>query len=159
LILPLLISTSLLATPVKDTVWWDTPGGKVMEHRDQTAADCSLLLYDDNGSVTFEWRDPGKIQVTAINWNWQFPDNARTPVAMAFGEVWLTNHDGTAVLSAVGHGSSVTFTTDRPVDELLRPANRIAVRTTYDEMSIRLRSEKIGVLLSRLRNCRDVIGR
>jgi hypothetical protein len=130
-----------------------------MEHRDQTAADCSLLLYDDSGSVTFEWKDPGKIQVTAINWNWQFPDNVKAPVAVAFGEVWLTNHDGTAVISAVGHGSSVTFTTDRTVDDLLRPASRIVVRTTYDEMSIKLRPDKTGVLLSRLRNCRNVIKR
>ena len=62
---PLLLSTSLLATPVDDTVWWDTQGGKVLEHRDQAGVSCSLTLYNDADSVTFTWVDPGGLVVTA----------------------------------------------------------------------------------------------
>lgn len=159
MIIPILIASSLLVTPVKDTVWWDTPGGKVTEHRDQIMANCSLMFYDENGAVSFEWRDPGRTLVTAINWNWQFPDNAKTPVAIEFGEAWLTDHDGSAVITAVGHGNSVTFATSQPVEDLVRLASRIVVRTKVEEMSIRLRPDKVEVLLAKLRNCRDAIGR
>lgn len=130
-----------------------------MEHRNETAANCSLMLYDNSGVVTFEWNDRGKTLVTALNWSWQFPDNSKMPVAVEFGAVWLTNHDGSAVITAVGHGNSVTFATDQAVDDLLRLADHIAIRTKYDEMSIKLRPDKVAVLLSRLRDCRDVIRR
>src|SRR5208283_292755 len=79
LIVPMLLSSMLFLTAVKDTVWWNTPGGEVMEHRDQAAASCSLMLYDDSGSVIFAWDDPGRTFVTAIDRNWQFPDDGKMP--------------------------------------------------------------------------------
>ena len=85
----MLILGALLAVPVKDTVWWDTPGGKVTEHQTADSTSCSLMLYNDSGSVTFEWDDQGQEQVTAINWNWQFPDNWRVPMTMQFGDTLL----------------------------------------------------------------------
>lgn len=155
----MLLSSSLFATPVKDTVWWDTPGGKVTEHRDETDTGCSLMLYDDDGSVTFEWDDPSRTLVTAINWNWQFPVDWKMPVAMQLGEVWLTNRADSVVIEAVGHGNAVAFATDQSVDDLLRPADRIVVRTTNGEMSIKLEHGKVGALLSGMRKCRDAIRR
>jgi hypothetical protein len=55
LIIPILLSSSLLLVPAKDTVWWETAGGRVMEHQSDTDMSCSLMFYDDSGSVTFEW--------------------------------------------------------------------------------------------------------
>ncbi len=153
----MLLSGFLFTMPVKDTVWWQTPGGTVTEHRSPTDTSCSLMLYDEDGSVTFEWNDPNRVFVTAIDWDWQFPDNWRVPVAMRLGEVWLSAHGNSAVIEAVGHGNSVAFATDQAVDELLLPANRIDVRTTDKEMSIKLQSSKVEVLLSRMRKCRDSI--
>jgi hypothetical protein len=155
----MLLTGSLLLTPVKNTVWWDTPGGKVTEHRNESEAGCSLMLYDNNGSVTFEWADPNRILVTAINWDWQLPDNWKVPIAMQLGDDWLSNGGNSAIIEAVGHGSAVAFATDRPVDDLLRPADHITVKTSDGEMSIRLRRDKLGVLLARAHECRQVIGK
>jgi hypothetical protein len=118
----MLISSALFVTPVKDTVWWNTPGGKVTGHSDPTANRCSLMLYDNDGSVLFEWDDQGRILVIAIDRNWRFPDNSKVPVTMQLGDASLTNRDGSAVIEGVGHGSAVGFATDQAVDDLLRPA-------------------------------------
>jgi hypothetical protein len=155
----MLLSSFLIMMPVHDTVWWETPGGKVTEHSDETDTSCSLMLYDDDGSVTFEWDDPRRVLVTAIDWDWQFPDDWKVPVAMQLGDVWLTNRADSVVIEAVGHGSAIAFATDQAVNDLLRPADQIVVRTTSGEMSIKLRHDKVGVLLSRTRKCRDAIGR
>lgn len=159
LLIPILLSSTLLVMPVKDTVWWETPGAKVTEHRDAVDSGCSLMLYDDSGSVTFEWDDPGRTVVTAIDWNWQLPDNWNVPVAMRFGDAWLSNGSDSAVIEAVGHGNSVAFTTDQAVDDLLRPADHIVVKTRDGEMSIPLRRDKVGVLLARTQACREAIRR
>jgi hypothetical protein len=159
LLIPILFSGALLAMPVKDTVWWNTPGGRVTEHRDATNAVCSLMLYNDAGSVTFEWEDPGRTLVTAINWNWQVPDNWNVPLALQIGDAWLSNGRDSAVIQAVGHGNAVAFTTEQPVDDLLRPADHIAVRTGEGEMSIKLRPDKVRVLLAQTAACRRVIKR
>jgi hypothetical protein len=159
LIIPLLLSSSLLMTPVKETIWWNTPGGTVSEHRDQSAASCSLMLYDNAGSVTFQWDDPGRTLVTAVDWNWEFPDNWKIPVAMQLGNVWLSNHGGSAVIDTVGHGNAVAFATDQSVDDLLQPADHIVVRTKDSDLSINLLHSKVTVLLSRWHDCRDAIRR
>jgi hypothetical protein len=155
----MLMSGALFVVPTKDTVWWNTSGGKVMEHRDQTEASCSLMLYDGNGSVTFEWDDPGRTTVTAINANWQFPADWRVPVAIQLGDTWLSDRDGSVITEAVGHGSAVAFATDQALDDLLRPADHIVVKTSDADMSIALRHDKVDTLLSRVRQCRDLIGR
>lgn len=144
---------------VTDTVWWDTPGGKVTEHHVDNDISCSLMLYDDGGSITFEWTDPRRVLVTAINSDWQFPADWNVPVAMQFGDVWLSNHADSAVMDGVGHGNSVAFATDQGVDDLLRSADHIVVKTTSADMTIRLVPRKLDVLLSRTRQCRDTIRR
>jgi hypothetical protein len=155
LIIPMLVASSLFVMPVKDTVWWETPGGQVTEHQDDSDRSCSLMLYDDAGAVTFKWIDPGTVLITAIDWDWQFPDNWKMPVAIQLGDVWLSNRGDSAVIEAVGHGNAVAFATDRVADDLLRPADHIAVKTTNGEMSIKLNHAKVDVLLSRARKCRD----
>ncbi|HEY0183641.1 MAG TPA: hypothetical protein VGC09_12615 [Rhodopila sp.] len=144
---------------MKDTVWWSTPGGEVTQHRDERGANCSLMLYDDDGSVVFRWDDQGRTLVTAIDWNWQFPDDSKVPVAMQLGDEWLSNASYSAVIQAVAHGNAVSFTADRPVDDLLRPAHHVVVRTTGAQLSIQLNPGKIDTLLERARRCRDVIRR
>ena len=156
--IPMLILGALLAVPVKDTVWWDTPGGKVTEHQTADSTSCSLMLYNDSGSVTFEWDDQGQEQVTAINWNWQFPDNWRVPMTMQFGDTLLnTGSSSSALIEAVGHGNAVTFTANQPVEDLLRPADRVVVKTRDDELSIPLRRDKVKMLLAQTRKCRAMI--
>jgi hypothetical protein len=159
LIIPILVSSSLFVTPVKDTVWWDTPGGTVTEHRDQAGVTCSLMLYDAGGSVVFEWGDAGRTLVTAIDWDWQLPDNWKMPVAMQIGDEWLSNGGDSAVIQAVGHGNAVTFAVNQPVDDLIRRSNHIEVKTTGTQLSITLNPAKNDALLSRARRCRGVIGK
>ena len=159
MIIPMLISGLLFVTPVTDTVWWNTQGGKVTEHRDQTGATCSLMLYDQAGSVVFEWTNPDRILVTAIDWNWQFPADWKLPVAMQVGDVWLSSGGDSAVLQAVAHGNAVTFTSDQSVDGLLSTADHVVVKTTDSQLAIKLNQIKMGALLSHLGQCRDVMAR
>ncbi len=159
MLVPMLFSSAVLVIPVKDTVWWNTPGGMVTEHRNESNTSCALMLYDDAGSVTFEWDAANRTLVTAINWNWQLPDNWKVPVALQVGDAWLSNGGDSAVIEAVGHGNAVAFETDQPIEEMLRPADHIAVRTKDGEMSIKLKRDKVGVLLAKTQDCRRVIRR
>jgi hypothetical protein len=159
LIIPILLSASLLVTQVKETVWWNTPGGKVIQHQDPAGTSCSLMLYNDAGSVVFEWADPGRVVVTAIDWNWQLPENWQMPVAMQLGDEWLSNGGDSAVIQAVGHGSAVSFAVTKPIDDLLSRADHVDIKTINAELSIKLNQAKTSVLLSRAHQCRGVIGR
>jgi hypothetical protein len=159
LIIPIVIAASLSATPVKDTVWWDTAGGRVTQHRDETGTNCSLMLYNDEGSVIFEWVDPGTTSVTAVDWNWQFPSDWRLPVAVQLGDVWLSNGGDSAIIQAVGHGNAVTFAVNQPIDDLLGPADHVQIRTKNGELSIKLNQAKTGTLLSHARQCRELVRR
>lgn len=141
--------------PVKDTVWWNTPGGKVTQQHDETGNRCSLMLYDNEGSVTFEWDHQGETSVTATDSNWEFPDNWKGPVALQVGDVWLSNRADSAIIDAAGHGNTVAFTTDRPVEDLLRSASQIVVKNTSADLSIKLEPAKMRILSSRTRKCRD----
>lgn len=153
----MLLASSLLVLPVKDTVWWNTPGGRVTEHRDETGASCSLMLYDDAGSVVFQFADRDMTLVTATDRDWAFPNNAGLPVAMRLGDVWLSNGGGSAIIDGVGHGNAVGFAVTQPVQELLRPADHLEVRTTVSSLLIQLNNAKLSALLSRVQQCRDAV--
>jgi hypothetical protein len=153
LIIPLMVAISLLSMPVKDTVWWDTPGGKVTEHHDEDGKKCSLMLYDNDGSVTFEWGQKNKTLVTAVDSNWALPNNWKGPVALQVGNVWLSNGAGSAIIDAVGQGTAVAFTTDLPVDDLLRSSGQIVVKNNSADLSIKLEPAKMRKLSSRTRKC------
>jgi hypothetical protein len=159
LIIPMFLSIPLLATPVKDTVWWDTPGGKVTERRDANGATCSLMLYNDDGSVFFEWAGGGRILVTVIDWNWEFPENSQMPVAMQLGSEWWSNGGDSAIIQGEGHGNAVSFALNKPIDDLLRTADHVLIRTKNAELSIKLNPAKTGVLLNHAGQCRDVVKR
>jgi hypothetical protein len=159
LFVPLLITGLLLATPVKDTVWWNTTGGTVMEHRDENGANCALTLQSDAGNVVFEWRDAGRVSVTAINWSWELPADWHLPVAIQIGDVWLSNGGNSAIIQGVSHGNSVTFPISQPVDALLRPAGQIQVQIKGSTLSIPLNRTRVSTLLDHAQQCRDVIKR
>jgi hypothetical protein len=159
LIIPLLLFGSLLVTPVKDTVWWDTPGGRVTEHRDPAGTSCSLMLYDAANSVVFEWDKPDRTFVTVTNQQWQIPDESAFPVLMRLGDVWIGNGEPGPILPAVRHGNAFSTVITQSVDELLPPADRIEVVTSNEQWSMRLNQAKIGTLLPQARRCRDVIRR
>ena len=156
---PLLLASSLLAIPVKDTVWWNSTAGTVTEHRDDNGADCSLTFQNDAGNVVFRWDGSGAVSVTAIDWNWELPDDWRVPVAMRIGDTWLSNAGNSAVITGVGHGNTVSFPISQSVEGLLRPAERIEVQITGATLSITLDHPKVGTLLDRVHMCRDVARR
>jgi hypothetical protein len=155
----MLLSGSLLAIPVKDTVWWNTAGGTVTEHRDENGANCTLTFQGDAGNVVFEWRGGGGASVTAINWGWELPADWRLPVAMQVGNVWLSNGGNSAIIEGVSHGNTVTFPVTQPTDELLRSAGQIQVQIKGSTLSIPLGHTRVSSLLDHAKQCRDVIKR
>jgi hypothetical protein len=79
-------------------------------------------------------------------------------MTMQFGDTLLnTGSSSSAVIEAVGHGNAVTFTANQPVEDLLRPADRVVVKTRDDELSIPLRRDKVKMLLAQTRKCRAMI--
>jgi hypothetical protein len=149
----------MLVTPVKDTVWWNTPGGTVTEHRDASTANCSLILYDDEGIVTFEWNSPANTVVTAVDRSWQFPRYAKVPVAMQVGDQWVSNRASSVIIEAVADGNSISFATDTALTDMLQPAGQIVVKTKTGDLSLRLTHAKISTLLDRASQCRESIRR
>jgi hypothetical protein len=157
LIIPMLLSGSLFATQVNDTVWWNTPGAKVIEHREQNPASCSLMFYNDDGNIIFDWDASGKLLVIATDRRWNFPDSNQMPVAVEVGDVWLTNHSGSEVIDAVAHGTDIGFFMNQAIDDLLRPASRIEVKASGANLTVSLTPAKMSVLLSRTRDCRGAM--
>jgi hypothetical protein len=145
--------------PVKDTVWWNSTGGVVMEHRDGNAADCTLTFRGDNGIVVFTWDGAGGTSATVVDPDWQLPDNQPLPVAMQLGEVWLSNGGNSAVIEGQGHGNVVTFHVAQEIEPLLAPADRIEVRVRAGTLSVALNRAKLSAVLDRTRQCLDVIRR
>lgn len=117
------------------------------------------MFYDRDGSVVFDWDKMGSTHVTAVDWNWQLPEGWHMPVAMQLGDVWLSNGGNSAIIQAVGHGNAVNFQMDQHVDDLLRTADHVVVKTTYGELSVHLNKAKTAVLLTRTGLCRTAIGR
>jgi hypothetical protein len=157
LIVPLLLSIPLHVVPVKDTVWWNTAGGTVTEHRDENGANCALTFQSDAGSVVFEWQNAGGTSVTAIDWTWELPAGWRMPVAMQIGDIWLSNGGNSAIIEGVAHGNTVQFPISQPVDELLRPAEQIQVQIKGSTLSVPINRSKLATLLDRAKQCRDGI--
>lgn len=157
MIIPLLLANLLLATPVKDTVWWNTQGGRVMEHRDQSVASCSLLVYDADGSVTFDRDASGETTVTASASRWLFRAGTKTPVALQLGEEWLSNHGGSLVIEATADGHTVAFAANHVIDDLLPSADHILLKTTTSDLTISLVHSRLRVLVERMRKCSSAI--
>ena len=159
MLIPLLLSASLSVIPVKDTVWWNSPGGIVMEHREGNTADCTLTFRGDNGIVVFHWDGMGGTSATVVDPDWQLPDDRPLPVAMQVGDVWLSNGANSAVIEGQGHGNVVTFPLAQTIESLLAPAQRIEVRVRAGTLSIVLNRAKIPTVLDRTRQCLEVIRR
>ncbi|OYV34298.1 MAG: hypothetical protein B7Z80_21570 [Rhodospirillales bacterium 20-64-7] len=155
----MLLYASVLLVPVKDTVWWNSTAGQVMEHRDENGANCTLTFQSDGSSVVFEWKSTSQPTVTVVNLDWQFPDNWRVPVAMQVGDVWLSNGADSAVIDAVAHGNAITFPVLQPVEPLLAQAGNIEVRAKAGTLRMPLDHVKMEALLDHVQQCRDVITR
>jgi hypothetical protein len=153
----MLLAGSLFGTQVNDTVWWNTPGAKVVEHREQNPASCSLMFYNDDGNIIFDWDASGKLLVIATDRRWNFPYSNQMPVAVEVGDVWLTNHSGSEVIDAVAHGTDIGFFMNQAIDDLLRPASRIEVKASGANLTVSLTPAKMSVLLSRTRDCRGAM--
>lgn len=128
-----------------------------MEHRDGNGAQCVLTFQNDTGSVVFEWQQAGPAVVTVADQAWRFSSNGPLPVAMRVGDTWLSNGGNSAVLEAEAHGNAVTFPVRQPVEALLGPADRIEVLIKGARLTLALDRERIGPLLDRTRQCREVI--
>jgi hypothetical protein len=156
--LPILLS-SLLVTPVADTVWWNTNGGNVSERRDSETATCTLRIDNDDGQFQFTWDRNLPTRITASRNDWKFQPDEIATVAMRVGSVWLGNGNGTPNIPAITGPSALMFILDQPIDDLLLSADEIAISTTDDRFGIILIRSKINDLIVALRKCRAAIGR
>jgi hypothetical protein len=144
-----------LVVPVKDTVWWNTTGGMVIEYRDGATKDCTLLLTNDSHTIRFAWQADG-VSLTANDPAWQVPEG-KQPAAVQIGDVWLSKADSVA-LQVDGHNSTISYTIEQPIDELLRNADQITVKVAVGDLVLPLNHSKMAALLSAVQRCRKAIG-
>lgn len=154
LIIPLLVVGFLSVVPIKDTVWWNTPGGKVIGNKNDAESSCSLMLYDNATNVVIEWVYPNQIFVIVTNSDLKIPVNERISVGMQI------NSGSWSFFRALGvGGNGFTFATDQPVAETLRSATTIEFLTSDADLSIKVSPGKINTMLSRARECRELMQR
>jgi hypothetical protein len=153
-----IVLSSLLVTPVADTVWWRTNGGTVIQHIDATMQACTLTIENDAGQFAFVWDRGLPPHIMVAQPIWRFPPDQPTTVAMRIGNVWLENGNGRPNMTAVAAGSALMIIPAEPFDNLLSSANEIVVRTPDTQFGILLTREKMTPLLAALRNCRASIG-
>lgn len=158
LMLPILLS-SLVLTPVKDELWWRTPGGEVTEHRDRTTADCTLRLDSDAGSLAFIWARTLPTRVVVEKPGWTIAPDRITTVAIRIGDVWLDGGDGTPNIPAMTGSSAVMLVLNRSIDTQLQTASDFTINAPDIRFGIRLTRLKMQALLTALDKCRQAIAR
>jgi hypothetical protein len=161
-IIPLLLAGALHIVPVKDavsgkdTVWWRTDGGNVVEHQTKSTATCSLWLIDKDGSLAFTWERGKPITVSVITPALATSETmSQLHVTMQIGGTWVKDHQP---LDAVGFGTNVNFVIDdRSIEDQLRVADSIAIRTDKSEFLMYLPRDKMTALVGHVKQCRDSV--
>jgi hypothetical protein len=148
-----------MVTPVADTVWWNTNGGNVSEHRDSETATCSLRIDNDDGQFLFVWDRTLPTRVTVVRNDWKFQPDDIANIAMRVGNVWLSGGNGAPNIPAITGQSALMFIANQPLEDLLSSADEIAVNTPDTRFGILLIKSKMNDLLVALRKCRSAIGR
>lgn len=151
MIAPFLLTGSLLLTPVKDTVWWNTESGQVLGHRDNATATCTLWLFDKDGRIAFTWAKDQPLSVSAISPALTMPkDASRMSVSLQIGDGWL--NDGKPY-DAIGFGTSITFVVTQPIEDRLRSADHVTIFTPTSEFQMAISHSKISTLLDHVKQC------
>jgi hypothetical protein len=159
LAVPLLWSISTTAIPVRDTVWWRTEGGNVIETTQPLDADCTLHLYTQDSDVNFAWSRHQPPRITISHQSWDFGKENYSVAAMRIGAVWLGGGNGTPSILTLRHDASLTIPLNEPVETLLPAADQITVGTPDAALTLALPHSKMAALLAALRRCRERLGR
>jgi hypothetical protein len=159
-----LLLPALLLTPVADTVWWNTEGGNVTQHRDQDDVTCTLTLENDQGRFQFVWDRNLPARITVSRQGWRNVPDQITTVAMRIGDGWLEHGNGKPNITAMTGGSAYMFILNQPIDDLLLSADDIAIRTSESRFGdsgfgMSLTRGRMQGLVTALRKCRAVISR
>jgi hypothetical protein len=151
----MIVSGLLLLTPVKDTIWWKSEGGNVTQHN----SDCSLWLFNQNGSILFSWPKGSETEsVIVINPAWHYPMDRKLAITMQIGNNWLgdVTTEQSVPLNAIGNDNSLSFDLDATIDERLEIADHINIKTDDSEFSLALDRDKMGILITKLNQCRKM---
>lgn len=159
MIVPVILAAQLRLLPVADTLWWNTVGARVTEHRDQNGASCALTFLGEQGSVAFQWDSAGRTSLVAIDQAWNFPNNPHAPVAVQVGHTWLSNGGNSAIIDAAADGNSITAALSQPIDALLPDADRVQVKTAANTLSISIDAWRLTNIVARLKRCQAVLER
>jgi hypothetical protein len=159
LIIPVILAAQLRLLPVADTLWWNTVGAQVTEHRDQNGASCALTFLGNQGSVAFQWDSAGRTLLIARDQDWDFPDNPHMPVAVRVGDTWLSNGGNSAIIDAAADGRNITAGLSQPIDALLPDAGHVQVKTAANTLSISIDPWRLTNIVARLKRCQAVLGR
>ncbi len=138
MILSLLLASYLTITPIADTIWWNTAGGRVVGHKDEHGSSCTLFLTNSDGTISFTWEPDKQTFMSIIKPDWQFADSD-VSVAVRIGDVWLDNGNGSPNIEAIESKSSVLFQLNQSVDDLLHSSDQIQVivgTDAYFQMSL-----------------------
>ncbi len=151
----LLLTSFFVITPIADTIWWNTSGGRVVGHKDERGTSCTLFLTNSDGTISFTWEPDKQPLMSVIKSDWQFADND-VNVAVRIGTTWLDNGNGSPNIEAIETKSSVLFQLDQSIDDLLYSSDQIQVIVGNDAyFQMALPKDKMNALMAGVKKCRS----
>jgi hypothetical protein len=153
------VIVGLITIDVNDTVWWNTPGAKVIEHRNGSNLSCTLLFTNRDGVVALEWSFNGELNMALTKEDWKF-SKKDSHVAVRIGDTWLNNGDGQTNIEAIDDDTTVLFQLPQPIDDLLFASDQITVKIDDEAFfTMTLPTTKMSALKAGVSRCRDLIGK
>jgi len=154
-----IVLLGLLLTNAADTVWWNSFGGSVKEHRDRNTVTCTLTLQDPQSQVAFTWSNRLPLRVVVESKALSFRPGEILQIAMRIGNVWLARGDGKPNIPAITAPSAVMLILNEPLENMLLSARDIEIHAPDHPLTIDLVPSQTRNLVEALRDCNAVIAR
>jgi hypothetical protein len=148
------------ATSAKQTEWWRTGGGAVIEHDSGDGRrECSLFLYDQRQATIVTWHADDRKEIVFNDASWQLPAHQIVPIAVRIGEAWLGDppDPGQPNLTASTDQQLVVVSVQQPIEDALRHATRITVTMPGRALSMAVNHRHMLRLLRAVRRCRATL--
>ena len=142
-------------TPIKEIVWWNTTGGKVIQQKDQNESSCSLILDDNSETIAITW-DSNLAYMTFLKSSWNLIGST-SQVAVQIGDIWLENGNGTPNIEAQAERSAFMIPIKQQIIDLLVTSDHITTKVNNQDYSMKLNRVKMVVLLTAVNSCRKMI--
>lgn len=138
----------------KETVWWHTSGGAVM----QLDNACSLFMYNKEQAAIVSWQTDGSEMIAFQDKEFRFQNGDRLAVAIRIDDHFLSGN-----LVGSGKGNILEVPLAAPIDDFLPEAKEIEIKMANanidTEKTVQVNTAKMPALLSAVEKCRAMVHR